>query len=431
MTGFDGERYLRLIGERWVRRGGAARRPPHSPVLAASAAALVAVDAMTIAAAQAVVAEYDLSPGQGHHDPVGGEAARPAAPVPPGTGELRVVPCERVIDQPGGRLTLHYVAFTSHETTIRADLRFDEPPRPGPRPDSTPAWARELSVTDARGTTMAAVFSGGGRIGGTVWHGEYEIRPRLAADAEWIELLGERVALTARPAVIQPWAEPLPEQDPALQHLWERVATLNDFHDPHLALEATIAALVAAGALPAGAPVIGDARAALAVLRPRGADPAAPPRDPAVLPRDLPGPWRSLLARWGQAGGPVRTIAVGAVTPSFDGVTVAVIALESRAEHFSIAVELVPGVRTGLPYADLPGQRHLTWWAADDLGNYYLGEQGSWNPGADRSWGTIGFWPALDQRATRIDLMPTAATARAVIRVPCAAPSPAETTSPD
>jgi hypothetical protein len=192
------------------------------------------------------------------------------------------------------------------------------------------------------------------------------------------------------------------------------VATLNDFHDPHLAFEATAAALVAAGALPAGAPVLDDARAALAVLRPRhpaGADPAPPPRD-------LSGPWPSLLSRWGQRGGPVRTIAVGAVTPSFDGVTAAVIALESRAEHFGISVELVPGVRTGLPYADLPDQQHLTWWAADDLGNYYLGEQGSWNPGAHRSHGAIGFWPALDQRATRIDLMPTATTTRAVIRVP-------------
>jgi hypothetical protein len=424
MAGFDGERYLRLIGERWVRKGGATRRPPHSPVLAAAAAALVAVDAMTIAAAQAVVGEYDLSRGQRHHDPVSGMTDRPAAPAPPGIGEVRVVPCERVIDQPGGRLTLHYVAFTSHATAIRADLRLDEPPPRQPRPDPFPAWARQLSVADSHGTTAAAVFSGSGRIGGTVWRGQYETDPQLAADTAWIELLGERMELAAPPAVIQTWAEPLPEQDPAIRHVWERVATINDFHDPHLAFQATIAALVAAGALPAGAPVIGDARAALAVLRPRSADPAAPPRD-------LAGPWPSLLARWGQAGGPVRTIAVGAVTPSFDGVTAAVIALESRAEHFGITVELVPGVRTGLPYGDLPDQRHLTWWAADDLGNYYLGEQGSWNPGADRSWGTIGFWPALDQRATRIDLMPTAATARAVIRVPVTATPPAKTTQPD
>jgi hypothetical protein len=418
VAGFDGERYLRLLGERWVKKGGAARRPPRSPVLAAAAAALVAVDAITITAAQAVVGDYDLSRGQGHPDPVSSKTVRSA---PPGIGEFRVVPCERVIDQPGGRLTLHYVAFTSDATTIRADLRLDEPLRRQPHPDPLPAWARQLSVTDSRGTTATAAFSGSGRIGDPDWQGEYETHPRLAADAAWIELLGERLELAAPPAVIRTWAEPLPEQDPALRHLWERVATLNDFHDPHLAFEATTAALVAAGALPAGAAVIGDARAALAVLRPPSAGPAAPPRDPAAPPRVLTGPWPSLLARWGQVGGPVRTIPVGAVTPPFDGITAAVIALESRDEHFGITVELVPGARTGLPWGDLPDQRHLTWWATDDRGHYYLGEQGSWNPGAYRSRGAIGFWPALDRRATRVDLMPTATTARAVIRVPLTA----------
>ncbi|HET9973183.1 MAG TPA: hypothetical protein VFQ68_33470 [Streptosporangiaceae bacterium] len=110
MAGFDGEKYLRLLGERWVRKGGAARRPPHSPVLPAAAAALVAVDAITIAAAQAVVDDYDLSRGQDRHDPVSEMTDRPAASAasaPPGLGEVRVVPCERVIDQAGGRLTFH------------------------------------------------------------------------------------------------------------------------------------------------------------------------------------------------------------------------------------------------------------------------------------------------------------------------------------
>jgi hypothetical protein len=99
-----------------------------------------------------------------------------------------------------------------------------------------------------------------------------------------------------------------------LDHFRGGLATLNDFQDPHLALNATVAALVAAGALPADAPVIDDARAVLAVLRPDGARPVA-------RPRDLAG-------------------------------------------------------------------------------------------------GDIGFWPALDRRATSIDLIPTATTARAVIRVP-------------
>jgi hypothetical protein len=400
MTGFDAERYLRLTGEQWARQGGRTGGPPRNPVLAAAAAALVAVDAVTIANAQALIHDNDpaLTSGQDHRDPV--------------TSQLRVVPCERVIDQPGARLTIHYVAFTGRSTTLRVTLRLDEPFQRLPSdPNPVPGWARRLSVTDSRGTAAVAEFSGGGRIGDPVWHGEYEVHPQLAAQAEWIELLGERLELTAQPAGSQPWAEPLPAQDPAVRHVWERVATLNDFHDPHLALNATIAALVAAGALSADAPVIDDARAVLAVLRPGGADPVAPPRG-------LAEPWRSLLARWGQKGGPVCTIAVGAITPSFDGVTAAVIDLESRDEQFGITVELVPGARTGLPWGGPPDQQHLTWWAADDLGNYYLGEQGSWNPGENRSWGAIGFWPALDQRAASVDLIPTATSARAVIRVP-------------
>lgn len=426
MEGFDAERYLRLTGEQRVREGGGTGGPPVHPVLAAAAAALVAVDAMTIANVQALIADYDLAltPGQDHRDPVSRETGRPVAPKRADIGQLRVVPCERVIDQPGGRLTIHYVAFTGHATTLRVALRLDEPSGCLPSGHPIPAWARQVSVTDSRGTTAAAEFFGSARIGDSTWHGQYEVRPQLAAETAWIELLGERVELTAQPAGIQTWVEPLPTLDPAVRHLWERVATLNDFHDPHLALNATIAALVAAGALHADAPVIDDARAVLAVLRPDSADPVA-------RPPGLAKPWRSLLARWGQTGGPVCTIAVGAITPPFDGVTAAVIALESRDEHFGITVELVPGVRTGLPYGDLPDQQHLTWWAVDNLGNYYLGEQGSWNPGDNRSWGAIGFWPALDKRATSIDLIPTATAARAVIRVPCERAPRAKTTRPD
>ena len=413
MAGFDAERYLRLTGEQWLRAGGDTGGLPRNPVLAAAAAALVAVDAMTIANARDVIADYDpaLAPGRDHRDPV--STGQPVAPARPDIGQLRVVPCERVIDQPGVRLSIHYVAFTRRSTTLRVDLRLDEPSGCLPSGHPIPAWPRRLSVTDSAGTTATAEFSGSARIGDRTWHGQYEVHPQLAAEAAWIELLGERVELTAQPAGIQTWVEQLPAQAPAVRHLWERVATLNDFHDPHLALDATIAALVAAGALETDAPVINEARAVLAVLRPGSADPAA-------RPPGLAEPWRSLLARWRQAGGPVCTIAVGAVTPPFDGVTAAVIALESRDEHFGITVELVPGVRTGLPYGDVPDQQHLTWWAVDNLGNGYLGEQGSWNPGADRSWGSIGFWPALDNRAAGIDLIPTATAARAVIRVPCA-----------
>lgn len=410
VAGFNAERYLRLTGERSVRDGGSIHGPPCHPALAATAAALVAVDAMTIADARAVIGDYYPAPASaedgGHL--TGRQATRSAASARPGLGPLRVVPCGRVLDQPWGRLTIHYAAFTDHATNLRATLE------PGPsqgRRFGPPPDAQRLSVTDAAGTTAIAEFSGTARRGEPAWRGEYEAHPPLATETAWIELLGERVELTAEPAGIGAWAEPMPAQDPAVRHVWERVATFNDFHDPYLALDATITALVAAGALPGDAPVIGAARAVLAMLRPKGAAPAE-------VPLDLPEPWPALLARWRQTGGPAGTAPVGAITPAFDGITAAVIALDSRDEHFGINVEVVPGVLTGLPYCDVPDQQHLTWWAADDLGYHYLGEQGSWHPGSDRCRGSIGFWPALHPRASRIDLMPTATAARAVIRVP-------------
>lgn len=301
MTGFDPERYLRLTGEQWERNGGSADGLPCNPVLAATAAALVAVDAITIADAQAIIDDYSPSPASGD---------------------------------------------------------------------------------DRRHLTSGQA-----------------------------ELLGDRVELTAESAGTEAWTERVPAVDPAVRHLWERVATLNDFHDPHLALDATIATLVAAGALQPDDSVIGAARAVLTMLRPDGAVPAG-------SRIGLPEPWQSLLARWGQTGGPVGTIKVGAITPSFDGVTAAVVALQSRDEHFGIKVGLVPGVRTGLPYCDLPDRQHLTWWAVDNLGHHYLGEQGSWDPRDDRCQGSIGFWPALHTRASSIDLVLTATATRAVIRVP-------------
>ena len=408
MAVFDAEAYLRAVGERWepddYQPGVLC-----NPVLAASAAALVAVDAITLERAQAIIGDYSPAPGADRSQLTGVRAAEDAASPPPDTGRLRVVPCDRVIDQPRGRLTIRYVVFTDQATSLRVTLRPDES-----QPANLIAFlpqARRVSITDASGTTAAAEFSGGFRHGDLDWNGYYEARPPLAADTPWIKLLGEQVQLTAEPVSIPAWAEPLPAQDPAIRHLWERVATLNDFHNPHLALEATIAALAAAGAIPADGSAVGTARAALAVLRPGSVSTGG-------VPGDMPGPWRSLLARWGRTGGPVATIPVGVITPSFDGVTAAVIDLESSDEHFSISVELVPQVRTGLPYRDLPDWQHLTWWAADNLGNYYLGEQGSWDSRGGRCRGIIGFWPALDPRASSIDLMPTATTARAVIRLP-------------
>ena len=101
MAVFDAEAYLRAVGERW--------EPDDyepgvlcNPVLAAAAAALVAVDALTLGRAQAIIGDYSPAPAPGadRSHLTGARAAQDAASPPPGIARLRVVPCDRVIDQP-------------------------------------------------------------------------------------------------------------------------------------------------------------------------------------------------------------------------------------------------------------------------------------------------------------------------------------------
>jgi hypothetical protein len=413
MTRLDAERHLRLVAEQLLLE----RRPRTSlfPVdarLIAAGAALVAVGALTPDAARAITDAYARALHR--RDP-----ARPPLPDPAPAatadaggaaqelGRWRAAPSGHVIAGPWGRLVIDHVLLTEEATALRVTM---DPASPG-----APGLFRSLEISDDQGTTSSAHFEGGRRRGEQEWHGTFRARPPLAPDTAWISVLGERVDLTGEPPAIQSWAEHLEAGDPARQHLWERVATRNDFHDPRAALEAAIAALAAAGALRADDPAVGGARLAAELMHPGSAPKSVLAAADAL---SMPVPWRSLLARWGRVDGPAGSILVGKVSAPFDGVKVAVTAIDSRPEFFSIGVEVVPGLHTGLPYRALDDLRHITWWAVDDQGNYSLAEQGSWSPGASRAQGSLGFWPGLDPRAAWVDLMPTTTTARAVIRVP-------------
>jgi hypothetical protein len=61
VAGFDAETYLRLTGEQRLKEGGSIGAAPFNTVLVAAAAALVAVDAITTADAQAIIDDYDLA----------------------------------------------------------------------------------------------------------------------------------------------------------------------------------------------------------------------------------------------------------------------------------------------------------------------------------------------------------------------------------
>jgi hypothetical protein len=128
-----------------------------------------------------------------------------------------------------------------------------------------------------------------------------------------------------------------------------------------------------------------------------------------------PEPWRSLLARQGNDDGPTGTIVLDAVTPSFDGFSVAVLDLSSDARGFHVDVEVAPGLDHRMPFDWSIQPRQLAWWARDDRGNHYLGHRGNWSVREDYGHGLIGFQPALDPGATKLEIMPTAAMTRAVI----------------
>jgi hypothetical protein len=272
-----------------------------------------------------------------------------------------------------------------------------------------PGLPRQLTVTDDRGTTSTASFSGGG--GNDEWQGRFEASPGLAPDTAWVEVLGERVGLPSTPpAGVQVWVESQADADPVHRYLWVKLASVAGFGSSD-SMETSIEALIAAGALEAGDPAIGDVRTVMDAFVP-GSGPA--PAGNAALPE----PWRSVLARRGRGSGPERLAVAGATTPPLDGLTLAVLAVRSTDGRFYADVETVPGVPHSHWPSGVADRPLLAWWAADDRGHHYLGQQGGWHFSEERSGGQIEFGPALDPAAKTLDIMPTTMTARAVIRVP-------------
>jgi hypothetical protein len=442
---FDAELYLRLTGERMLLdHGGNGGRPWDSP-LAEAARALVAVGAATAEAGHAVLEDYLLAlsyRAEGHHHYLRARRAirSPAAP-PRSLAALRVVPCGRMIEQPWGQLVIKYIVLDDEVTTLHVTMRPLRRPA-GPRGRRTsraaimsagpgraggagggtglgghtvgPGLPGSLALTDDRGTSTNADFSGSGDA--AEWTGSFEARPPLGPETAWIEVFGERVELAGdQGAGVEVWVEPVAEPDPARRYLWARLASVAGQHTPDV-VATTIDTLVAAGALAPDDPVIGQVQAVLAgISQGRGGPGSHPP---------LPEPWRSLWASRGRgpAGpvGPVGLTVVGAVTPPFDGMTAAVLAVQSTAHEFSIDVEVAPGVAHWHAFGGRVDDPILAWWAADNRSHHYLGQQGSWSASEDRSGGQIEFTPALDPAASTLDIMPPGPSSRAVIRVPLA-----------
>jgi hypothetical protein len=441
MAQSDAQLYLRLAGERAVLDPAGDRGQRDDSALDTAGQALVAVGALTAGVAQAVVDDYGLAlayrageSAQFHYARAQRAARR--GPPDPALRPLRAVPCHRLIEQPWGQLFLSYVVLSDEATVLHVAMR-PSPLPPGQRRAGAsggrlagwgrmsaqaggagrgvvgPGLPRQLTVTDDRGTTSTASFSGGGSD--DEWRGRFEVNPGLAPDTAWVEVLGERVGFPSGPSAgVQVRVEPQADGDPVHRYLWVKLASVAGSNSPDV-METSIEALIAAGALQADDPAIGEVRTVMGAVM-GAVFPGSGPASAASAA--LPEPWRSLLARRGRTSGPERLVVAGATTPPLGGFTVAVLALRSSDERFYADVETVPGVGHSHWPSGVVDRPLVAWWAADDRGHHYLGQQGEWRFSEDRSGGQIEFWPALDPAAKVVDIMPTTMTARAVIRVP-------------
>jgi hypothetical protein len=408
---FDPELHLRLTGERTLLEPQQRQNPgPWDTPLLEVAAALVAVGALDEQRAQGIVDDYHLALGLRARGNGGfrrprhlQRQSRQALKAP------RVVSCEQSIEQPWGKLHVHYVALGDRATTVFVTASSPDGLAPFVGSGLGPTRRRrQPSITDNRGHTENAHISGGGRAEGGFRGRLTTMRP-LAQDTKWLDIGPIRVDLVGEsdPPLVE--IEQLPDRDPAECYLWGRLCAGR--HGPHLpgrpvSIEAGIETLIAAGALVPDNPAIDEIRDVLAAFtgqQPQGV---------------IPQPWAGLLAGLGRQGGPSGIVALGVVTPVFDDVIISFEALIVMDGNFELHLSMSPDlVATRAPMSSWITGPAIEWWAQDNLDNWHLGAVGNWGSGPDIGEGTVTYWPALDPLATQLRIMPTGLHERAVITI--------------
>jgi hypothetical protein len=94
-------------------------------------------------------------------------------------------------------------------------------------------------------------------------------------------------------------------------------------------------------------------------------------------------------------------------------VQVAVHWISSDLAGFEVEFEVTPHVLGAVALGELP----VAWWARDDLQNHYLGVPTGWSLEGEVTQGTMRYWPVLDPRATRLDLVTGVDTHQAIISI--------------
>jgi hypothetical protein len=416
MVAFDAEVYLRRLGERLLDDSGQ-QQPGHWSALRGAAAALVGVGAIGADGAWWVIDDYATAtrirsgkPGFVHFgSPLRRRKAESLMPR-----QFRVIDQEISVGE--HQVLVRDLSITADGGTLRY-RRYLDAPGPGQvsrvfrRPGVFP-W--NVSVTppdiiDSDGHRPAVRFGDGGRDGEGYVDGELELRGMIAPEATWLEIDGTRVDLERRPARWEVGIEALEDQSPLERFLWRHLAVADSRSGLTTDLEPLIRALVAAGALEEGSLLVQDLRAVTARMPRR----LHQRRLSGGSTRSLVEPWGSLLDRLGSDDGPEWTLVLGAVAPACDGVQFAANAITSDLAGFEVEFDVAPNLSGVAALDELP----VAWWARDDRESHYLGIPTGGGVRGDSAQGTMRYWPALDPRAERLDLLMCVESHQAVVSV--------------
>ncbi len=438
-TGFDGERYLRRLGERTLVFGERSHPGPFgdSPV-GEAARALVAVGAIAAEPAQQIVDDYRWAdalrlPGGPRQRlmntgrtaaagarPAAGSppASRPASPPPAPAPAHRVARCRGVLEGPSETTQVRYAVLSSEELQIGVTIRSRTPGRTGIGMSRMimGQGPQMVTVTDDRGTSVPCHFHGGGN--------EFERRGRLvgqpvSVDTPWLDLDGVRFQLEpAEGAAHKVSIEPLSGASAAHRYLWHWLGRSGRHFHHGTDLETLIGVLVDAGKIAADDPALDGMR----YVGEWGNGPGRARRRmmagqrTGTPPDGLPDAWASLLGRRHARTRTEGSLVVGATAPPLGGFRISVTEIACEPEGFTVETAVDAGDVSAFGMPQGIAETPLAWWTTDDRGNWYHGEVNSWS-GAH---GTLTFHPALDARASELRILPTLLSQRAVITVPLA-----------
>lgn len=415
MVAFDAEVYLRRLGERLLDDPDR-QQPRHWSALRGAGAALVVAGAIAADEAWRVIDDYATAthirsgtPGFVHFGPpLRRHEADSLMPR-----EFRVIDQEILVGE--DQVLVRDLAITADGGTLRYRRYLDAPgssqvSRLSRRLGGFPWTVTPPEIIDSDGSRPEVRFGSGGRDGEGFVDGELELRGTIAPEATWLEIDGTRVELHGRTARWEAGIEALEHRSPVERLLWRHLAVADPRSGLTSDLESLIGALVAAGALQDGSLLVDDLRAVAAGMPRR---PLHQRGVPGGSTRSLVEPWGSLLRRLGSDDGPEWTLVLGAVTPSCDGVQFAANSITSDLAGFDVEFDVAPNLGGARALDELP----VAWWARDDRENHYLGIPTGGGVRGDSAQGTLRYWPALDPRAKRLDVLMCIECHQAVVSI--------------